>query len=188
MDAFFGRTEPGLAAQVDALTTLHYRIGSVLLDHNGRWEPAAAELQTDWNTTEPENRAALLLGFAWSSRTATLAEDDSPAGLYAAELQHHAREFTGTVNDFHGFGFPLLPYPGRPGALASSIAFDREDTDISLQTALLLATADGPNVFQGGDPAPGCLHIPTGPHPTDPDAPTTFVLAFPLPDDAFPQE
>ncbi|WP_069162940.1 hypothetical protein [Nocardia altamirensis] len=186
MNAFFGRSEPGLAAHVDALTALHYRIGSVLLDHDGQWQTAAADLEPDWNTAEPEYRAALLLGFAWSSRTSILTEDESPAGLYAAELHGYSREFSGTVNDFHGEQYPLLPYPGPAGALAASIAFDRDDTDISLQTALLLASADGPNVFQGGDPAPGCLHIPTGPHPTDPHAPIT--LSFPLPDDAFPPD
>jgi hypothetical protein len=186
MDAYFGRSEPGLPEYMNELTALHYHIGSVLLEHDGDWQRAATALEPAWRGAEPELRAALLLGFAWSSRNATIADTDTPAGLYAADLHRYAVEFTDGVEAFHGERFPLLPLPGPAGVLASSVAFDREDADISLRTALLLAAADGPNVFEGGDPAPGSLHIPTGPHPTNPDAPATVVMCFPLPDEAFP--
>ncbi|MFE3002710.1 hypothetical protein ACFXG4_48090 [Nocardia sp. NPDC059246] len=182
MIGFYGRTEPGLEEIVQALFALQYRIGSLLHDVEHDWRAAAEHpgMQHDWAQAEPELRAALLLGFAWSSRNATLPHADSPAGLYAADLHRHAREHSGDHHSFHGPGFPLLPYPGPAGALASSVAFDREDLDISLDTALLLATTDGPTALHGGRPAPGALHIPTGlPNPSNPTTPATLVMHFP---------
>ncbi|WP_280420863.1 hypothetical protein [Nocardia carnea] len=181
MDTFHGRTEPGTAEFLDALITFHYDIGSVLLDHHGEWRRAAAdtELAQGWAAVDPEVRSALLLAFAWSSRAATIAEPAGSAGATATELQRHARAFTGTPNDFHGRLFPLLPYPGPAGVLASSVGFDREDTEFSLQTALLLATATSSSMHSSSDPTPGALHIPSGADPADSQEPTTVV--WPLP-------
>ncbi|MBF6333477.1 hypothetical protein [Nocardia transvalensis] len=181
MDDFFGRDEDGLAELVNELFAIHYRIGSILLANASDWLRAAnnAVLQHDWARTAPQFRAALLLAFSWSSRVATIAAADTAAGLYANDLHRHACEFTGGPNEFHGMKFPLLPYPGPAGILASSLAFDRDDLNISLETALILAAANGPSIHDGGQPVPGALHIPTGPHPTDPHAPRTLVWHFP---------
>lgn len=45
---------------------------------------------------------------------------------------------------------------------------------------VVLVAADGPTRRQGGQPAPGAIHIPTGlPNPTDPTTVATLVMHFP---------
>ncbi|MEU7631818.1 hypothetical protein AB0C34_17790 [Nocardia sp. NPDC049220] len=44
MDVFFGRTDLSRGWYVKELTALHYRIGSVLLEHNADRRRAATDL------------------------------------------------------------------------------------------------------------------------------------------------
>ncbi|WP_170198492.1 hypothetical protein, partial [Streptomyces chryseus] len=87
---------------------------------------------------EPETRACLLLNFAWHSREHDVAPSEDHAGEYAANLHRYAADFAGDSEAFHGPRFPAMPLPGQAGPLASSLAFDRDDCDISLKTMLLL--------------------------------------------------
>lgn len=182
MDVFRSRTEPGVTEFLDALLTFHYDIGSVLAAARGQWQRAAvdAELVEGWAAVEPALRSALLLAFAWSSRSSRIAESATAPGLCAADLHRQAREFLGTANDFHGHRYPLLPYPGPAGKLASSVGFDQTDTNASLQTTLILATATAPATRGMDDPVPGALHIPSGADPTHSQTPAAVIWPLPM--------
>ncbi|MGW6605472.1 hypothetical protein [Streptomyces sp. NPDC055036] len=95
-------------------------------------------LRRQWANAEPEARAALLLNFAWHSREHQLPPSADWSGEYANDLHRYAAAFEGGAEQFHGREFPAMPLPGKAGALASSLAFDRDDTDVSLGTVLLL--------------------------------------------------
>ncbi|NEE30193.1 hypothetical protein G3M53_32680 [Streptomyces sp. SID7982] len=127
----------GIAMQTAGITL---DLRETLETYGGTAERAAivGTLRRRWADVEPEARAALLLTFAWASREAEMTFADDQAGLYAAEFHRHASEFQGDSEAFHGPRFPSMPLPGQAGTLASSLGFDREDTDISLKTVLLL--------------------------------------------------
>ncbi|HWU07518.1 MAG TPA: hypothetical protein VN520_14245 [Streptomyces sp.] len=127
----------GITMQI-AGVTLDLR--ETLETYGGTAERAAivGTLRRRWAEAEPETRAALLLNFAWASREAEMTFADDHAGLYAANFHQYAANFEGDSEAFHGPRFPSMPLPGQAGALASSLGFDREDTDISLKTVLLL--------------------------------------------------
>jgi hypothetical protein len=91
-----------------------------------------------WTDAAPETRSALLLAAAWHARAADLAAGESTGAMYATDLHAYARSFTGDAEAFHGRGFPAMPLPGQAGALASSLGFDRDDVEISLETVLIL--------------------------------------------------
>ncbi|MCX4871108.1 MULTISPECIES: hypothetical protein [unclassified Streptomyces] len=106
-------------------------------------------LRGRWAQAEPETRSALLLNLAWASREAELdygadADGAFPEHLdryaagYAEDFHGYASGFRDGSEAFHGKAFPAMPLPGQAGALASSLGFDRDDTDISLKTALIL--------------------------------------------------
>lgn len=106
---------------------------------NDPFEATANELLRDsWRDAAPESRAAVLVSFAWGSRSAEIKETSSPADMCAHDLNEYARAHEGDSESFHGPGFPQMPLPGQAGALAASVAFDRDDWEISLTTALLL--------------------------------------------------
>lgn len=113
----------------------------MLDDHDNDVNQAAADEDAlaIWSEASPEARAAILLNLAWQTRAADLpaAAELSTGGNYATELHRYGRTFTGDDVAFHGNAFPALPLPGQAGALASSLAFDRDDLPISLETALL---------------------------------------------------
>ncbi|WP_432112568.1 hypothetical protein [Streptomyces sp. YPW6] len=127
----------GIAMQTSEMTL---DLRETLETYGGTAERAAivGTLRRRWADVEPEARAALLLNFAWASREAEMTFADDHAGLYAADFHQYAADFQGGSEAFHGPRFPLMPLPGQAGALASSLGFDREDTDISLKTVLLL--------------------------------------------------
>ncbi|WP_219517519.1 hypothetical protein [Nonomuraea ceibae] len=106
------------------------------------------DLLKTWTAIAPESRAGLLLSAAWHAREQDLLPDyegGQTALFYATDLHTYAREHGDDVESFHGRRFPALPLPGRAGALATSLAFDREDLTISLETVLiLLASAASP--------------------------------------------
>lgn len=184
MESYFGRTDPGLQEFVEALTSLHYEVGSALLSCDRDRDRAAAALLDSWRGAEPEFRADLLLTFAWSSRDGTVdPSTDTAASMYAVELHRYAHDFVGDATEFHGARFPWMPLPGQAGSLASSLGFDRDDIEISLAVALLLATA------RTEDPiVAGSFWMPTGPnpnHPKHPDDPRILILRFPQPDEFF---
>ncbi len=102
-----------------------------------------------WGKAQPETRACILLSAAWSSKGGQLpATGDGPAeqleglhyasGLLTAEQLHQWAEEESDTTAFHGTSFPIMPLPGRAGALASSVGFDRDDLRASLYTALIL--------------------------------------------------
>lgn len=132
---------PGVAMQIpDVLAEL----GDVLAQFEGDAGMAAQHqgLLRTWTNAVPETRAALLLSAAWQSRHGTFetvaADIGNVAAMYAVHLHAEARGVSEDSVCFHGAGFPAMPLPGRAGALASSLGFDRDDPEISLETALIL--------------------------------------------------
>ncbi|MGW1675670.1 hypothetical protein [Streptomyces sp. NPDC002324] len=129
----------GIAMQIPDVT-LGLREAMEL--HDGDHLQAAADtgLRRHWEEAEPETRAALLLNFAWASRKhdVPLLLGDMGAVQYASDLHEYAATFQGDSEAFHGPRFPAMPLPGQAGALASSVGFDRDDTDVSLVTVLIL--------------------------------------------------
>jgi hypothetical protein len=117
-------------------------LGEALDEHTDVVDQAVADdhAREAWSSASPEARSAILLNLAWYARYATLTNEaaESNGGMYAADLLGYARNFTGDDEAFHGRGFPALPLPGQAGALATSVAFDRDDLPISLKTALLM--------------------------------------------------
>lgn len=131
--------------RVIEMTELLAHITATLAAHRLSLDAAAAdpELSRAWDAAQPETRAGLLLSFAWETRAGTLPtidrEDD--AHRYAVELRGHANAYPGDGIGFLGRHWPDMPLPGPAGALASSLGFDREDTEESLLTMLLLVLA-----------------------------------------------
>ncbi|MGW2599506.1 hypothetical protein [Streptomyces klenkii] len=115
----------------------------VLEQYRGDAERAAGHqgVLRKWTDAAPETRSALLLTTAWTARAGRLDAGEDTAGLYAADLHEYARTFKGDAETFHGPRFPAMPLPAQAGALASSLGFDRDDTEISLKTVLLLLAA-----------------------------------------------
>lgn len=131
----------GIGMQIPSLSL---DLREALERHRGDVDRAADDrgLLRTWELAAPESRSALLLNLAWSAREAGPIDDDgTPAGGYAADLHRYARDFAGDSEAFHGKAFPAMPLPGQAGALASSVGFDRDDTDVSLGSALLLMAA-----------------------------------------------
>ncbi|MQS18025.1 hypothetical protein F7Q99_39020 [Streptomyces kaniharaensis] len=127
----------GIAMQIPDVTI---ELADVLDQYDGDARRAARHrgLLRTWTDAAPETRSALLLNMAWHSREAPLNAGDSTAGLYATDLHEYARTHAGDSESFHGRGFPAMPLPGQAGALASSLGFDRDDLEISLETVLIL--------------------------------------------------
>jgi hypothetical protein len=129
----------GIGMQIQDLT---YDLSDALQEAGDRADPNTLAEQPDllqtWTDAAPESRAAILLSLAWGSR-----EQPAPTGVghgasYATDLHGYATAHTTGSEAFHGQGFPAMPLPGQAGALASSLAFDREDTQISLACAMTL--------------------------------------------------
>lgn len=111
------------------------------LNETGR-DPQRATLSgplTSWTEAEPESRAAILLNAAWAARDALSVPrpPDREAEGYALALADLAKGSSNFATH-HGPAFPAMPLPGPAGALASSLAFDRDDLAVSLETALIL--------------------------------------------------
>jgi hypothetical protein len=131
----------GIGMQIPDVTL---DLRSTLDNHRGDVTRAAANrgMRRTWAAAAPETRSALLLNLAWHGRGQDVPEDDgTPARGYAADLHRYASGFEGDSEAFHGRGFPAMPLPGHAGILASSLGFDRDDTDISLGTVLILLSA-----------------------------------------------
>lgn len=102
-------------------------------------------LVAEWEQAEPEARAGLLLSVAWGSRDEEIDLSGLESGdrvafqgaSYAKDFHDYAKASPDSET-FHGPSYPMMPLPGQAGALASSLGFDRDDTDISLRAALLL--------------------------------------------------
>lgn len=125
------------------------------------------DLRREWVEALPEVRAGVLMSAAWAARPGVLPAVDADdyidaddydeafaAHGYAAELHGYAREFDDDAGSekFHGPGFPAPPLPGPAGALATSVAFDRDELAVSLRTCLLLIhTAQSATAPEGGD-------------------------------------
>lgn len=104
-------------------------------------DPEAFEV---WAEAEPEVRACILLSAAWSAGRgpAPSVGDDVHVAGYVEDFHKYAAAFGADQSEaFHGRAFPAMPLPGQAGALASSLAFDRDDLAISLRTALVLLDA-----------------------------------------------
>ncbi|MFE3182724.1 hypothetical protein ACFXKR_17910 [Streptomyces violascens] len=97
-----------------------------------------------WSLTKPEVRRQVLLLAAWEARTATAAELASPtsAGQYAWVFTQYASLWAEQHPDGDAEGFCAGPHPARHAA--SSLAFDRDDFLLSLETALHLASRAAP--------------------------------------------
>lgn len=93
-----------------------------------------------WSLTRPEVRRQVLLLAAWEARTATAAELESPtsAGQYAWAFTQYASSWAEQHPDGDAEGFCAGPHSARH--VASSLAFDRDDLLVSLETALLLCS------------------------------------------------
>lgn len=131
----------GIAMQIPRVSM---DLRDTLDHHRGNVARAArdAGMRRTWADAAPETRSALLLNLAWGARDGQLGDDDeSSAHGYAAELHKYAREHDGDSESFHGKAFPAMPLPGPAGALASSVGFDRDDTDVSLGSVLILMSA-----------------------------------------------
>lgn len=144
MDNFtrmFGGGNPAVLDTAMEIPDVLIELGGLLGDHDNIVDQAVADddALAIWGEASPEARSAILLNLAWQTRTTDLPDgvDLSTGGNYAIALHTYAKTFTGDDLAFHGNGFPALPLPGQAGALASSLAFDREDLPISLETALL---------------------------------------------------
>ncbi|MDX2695940.1 hypothetical protein [Streptomyces ipomoeae] len=129
----------GIAMQIPDITL---ELREAMERHDGDHLQAADDrgLRRRWEEAEPETRAALLLNLAWASREheVPLLLGDMAAVQYASDLHDYAANFEGDSEAFHGVRFPAMPLPGQAGALASSVGFDRDDTDVSLVTVLIL--------------------------------------------------
>ncbi|WP_327356296.1 hypothetical protein [Streptomyces sp. NBC_01304] len=92
-----------------------------------------------WALTSPEARRHVLLLAAWEARDATAAELESPtsAGQYAWAFTQYASSWASSTRG-NSDAFCAGPHSARHAA--SSLAFDRDDLLLSLQTALLLAS------------------------------------------------
>lgn len=134
-----------IATQIpDVLMTLTEALDSTSDD------PAAAARATAatkaWKAAEPETRAGILLSAAWGARSgAPVVPKGDSADIVSGYVEDFHRYATAFSDDgaeaFHGTGFPAMPLPGQAGALASSLAFDRDDLPISLRVALVLLVA-----------------------------------------------
>ncbi|GAA3835544.1 hypothetical protein GCM10022403_080340 [Streptomyces coacervatus] len=92
-----------------------------------------------WAITRPEVRRYVLLLVAWEARSATvdLAEAPSITGPYARDFIQSAAEWT---RQNPGDTVELFCTSQHSAYnVASSLAFDRDDHAVSLQTVLLLA-------------------------------------------------
>ncbi|MFF7258647.1 hypothetical protein [Streptomyces microflavus] len=129
----------GIAMQIPDVTL---EMREVLEQYKGDHLKAGQHggLRRRWAEVEPETRSALMLNLAWASREqeVPLLLGDMAAVQYASDLHEYAANFEGDSEAFHGPRFPMMPLPGQAGALASSVGFDRDDTDVSLITALIL--------------------------------------------------
>ncbi|MFI7089726.1 hypothetical protein ACIBUR_39855 [Streptomyces anulatus] len=143
----------------DALSTQIHQVVAELLNglarYDGNVAPAALDssVRFHWQEAEPETRACILLDSAMDHRTEPLSPGSGPAHAYARELHEAAAAFTGDRDDWRGEHWPLMPLPGGAGSLASSLAFDRDDLDVSLEAALTLMTMG----WKQGDAAAGEL-------------------------------
>ncbi|WP_327286807.1 hypothetical protein [Streptomyces sp. NBC_01198] len=110
-----------------------------LNEHHNDVDLAAADnaLLRSWTGAADETRSAVLLSMAWTSRPLALAAPDVTAGRYAQAMHAYARGFSGGETEFVGPAFPRSPLPGKAGALASWIGFDRDDI-AGLKAALIL--------------------------------------------------
>jgi hypothetical protein len=126
----------GTAVQIPDVTM---NLTVALNQHHNDIALAAADnvLLRSWTGVAGETRSAVLLALAWASRTLDHAASDDTAGLYAKDLHAYARGFSGSEVEFVGPVFPRLPLPGKAGALASWIGFDRDDV-AGLKAALIL--------------------------------------------------
>ncbi|MEV6840273.1 hypothetical protein AB0N17_38245 [Streptomyces sp. NPDC051133] len=93
-----------------------------------------------WSLTSPEVRRQVLLLAAWEARSATAAELESPtsAGQYAWAFTQYASSWAEQHPDGDAEAFCAGPHSARHAA--SSLAFDRDDFLVSLETALLLCS------------------------------------------------
>jgi hypothetical protein len=96
-----------------------------------------------WGDAAPDARAAVLLSLAWEARDQQLPDAMDTAGRHAAELRRSAAQRAGSDEAFLGQAFPvqLLPYRGRTGDVAGTLAFDPDAAQLSLTVALLLLAA-----------------------------------------------
>lgn len=113
-------------------------------------DPGQAALDDDairaWVGCEPEVRSCILLSAAWLAGrhpSPTIGPNLHPdVEGYVEDLHKYAAAFdVEQIEEFHGAGFPAMPLPGRAGALASSLGFDRDELAVSLSTALVLLAA-----------------------------------------------
>ncbi|MDK1477006.1 hypothetical protein QNO07_27040 [Streptomyces sp. 549] len=114
-----------------------------LAKYGGTVERSALDdgLRRCWAEAEPETRACVLLTLAWSAQGDDIPLSDDTAGVYADDFGKYVEAFEGDSEAWHGKSFPMMPLPGTAGTLASSLGFDREETDLTLKTALLLKTS-----------------------------------------------
>ncbi|MEU3742927.1 hypothetical protein AB0E78_38465 [Streptomyces sp. NPDC032198] len=112
----------------------------VAVDNNMQEAFVVFGLPSLWSLTRPEVRRQLLLLAAWEARTATADELGSPtsAGQYAWAFTQYASAWAEQHPEGDAEQFYAGPHPARHAA--SSLAFDRDDFLVSLETALLLCS------------------------------------------------
>lgn len=130
----------GLMDTIMSIPDISISLGKAFAEHQGDVEQTADDITLlgRWIKAEPESRAAVLMSLAWLSREGDVPDGAGAAALYARDLHRHARDQNGDHEAFFSTRYPAMPLHGQAGALATSVAFDREDTDISLKTALIL--------------------------------------------------
>ncbi|MEU7583802.1 hypothetical protein AB0B50_40200 [Streptomyces sp. NPDC041068] len=122
--------------------SLHSLFGHVMASVGSTADAAtvAVHMPHLWSVTLPEVRQHLLLVAAWEARTATAADVDSatPAGQYAWAFIQYASAWAEQHPDGDAAAFCAGWHPARHAT--SSLAFDRDDFLVPLETALLLCS------------------------------------------------
>ncbi|MEU4999318.1 hypothetical protein [Streptomyces sp. NPDC021622] len=124
------------------IVSLHRLLARAIaaVDNNVQEAFVVFGLPSLWSLTRPEVRRQVLLLAAWEARSATAAELGSPtsAGQYAWAFTQYASSWAEQHPDGDAEGFCAGPHSARHAA--SSLAFERDDLLVSLETALLLCS------------------------------------------------
>ncbi|MFI6469806.1 hypothetical protein ACIBL5_06010 [Streptomyces sp. NPDC050516] len=119
-------------------------IEGALVSHNGDAALASERsggLRDLWAALEPEVRRYLLLFATWPVRNTSWHGGGSMAERYAAELARFATRWAAKNPGAGWAAFCSAPHSAF--SLASSLAFDRDDLDVSWTTAVLLLARAG---------------------------------------------
>jgi hypothetical protein len=119
-------------------------IEGALVNHDGdatRTSERSGGLRELWAALEPEVRRYVLLFATWPVRSTPWPDVDGLAERYAAELARFAAQWAAAHPGAGWAAFCSAPHSAF--SLASSLAFDRDDLDVSWSTAVFLLARSG---------------------------------------------